>query len=597
MSMRIGLVASLLAAVIATGCSDSDDAPAVGDAPVATSTGTYQGVPSTTPTVTMFRGIRYGTAPMGNLRWTPPQAPTGTSTATVTANTFGADCIQLARPSATQSEDCLFLNVYAPSGTKTDDSLPVMVWIHGGGFITGSGAGADPTALVAEGNIIVVTINYRLGAFGYLDHAALAATVADDFQNVGDAGNYGLMDQQFALRWVKNNIARFGGSPEKVTVAGESAGAMSIEALIAAPSMNNGLFRAAIMQSGGVAYDTFPKVGDQRALFSATFDATIGCTSPATAACLRGQSVAQVVAAHNATLGHYNSYPLYGTKSLPIAVKSAIQSGNYVKVPVIAGGNQDEGRFFIANQVTVPTADRSESIAMGGPLDYYLNVPSAMCGTTTTPATCTYGQGLQNFMGAFNSYFVLIAPATTTLTGFGDQLANLYPMNSYPNRYVNNAPNASLGISRVFTDAYFACKVFSIRHDLSISTSVYGYEFDDQDQPTYPGPAIQAPNNVVGYSSGSQHTQDLPYLFDSGAYSASLSPSEQQLGQVMRRYWSNFARNLDPNSAAGAPNGVAIPAFPGYPSVQKLTPGHVAAFSTFGSDHQCTTFWGPLWGH
>ena len=190
--------------------------------PVVTTTGTYQGLKNFQeqlgdPGVNVFFGIRYGQAPQGTLRWKPPQAP-NPGQGSIVAETIGHTCTQ-GRPK-TDDEDCLFLNVYTPSIATPNSKLPVFIWIHGGALVNGAGSDYDPSVMVAENTIIVVTINYRLGSLGFLAASVLAATEASDFENVGDAGNYGLMDQQFAMAWVHNNIAAFGGDPQAVTIGG-----------------------------------------------------------------------------------------------------------------------------------------------------------------------------------------------------------------------------------------------------------------------------------------------------------------------------------------------------------------------------------------
>src|SRR6202012_266311 len=167
---------------------------------VVTDTGTFIGVPSPSAAgVDVFFGIRYAAAPEGGLRWTPPQAPTA-PTGPVLAAAPGPACPQPASTAPLpQSEDCLFLNVYVPTREPADSKRPVFVWIHGGALITGTGAIYDPSVMVAENDIVVVTINYRLGALGWLVEPGLLAPASNFFQNAGDAGNYGLMDQQFAL--------------------------------------------------------------------------------------------------------------------------------------------------------------------------------------------------------------------------------------------------------------------------------------------------------------------------------------------------------------------------------------------------------------
>jgi len=177
-----------------------------------------------TGTVDEFLGIPYAAAPVGALRWRPPQ-PAARWSGVRDATKFAAHCAQLATPFgvASSSEDCLYLNVFAPAGPKHGDKSqhPVMVWIHGGGLWLGASDDYDPAKLAADGTV-VVTINYRLGALGFLAHRALADRPG------GSSGAYGLMDQQAALRWVQRNIRTFGGDPRKVTIAGESAGGLSV---------------------------------------------------------------------------------------------------------------------------------------------------------------------------------------------------------------------------------------------------------------------------------------------------------------------------------------------------------------------------------
>ena len=217
--------------------------------------------------VNVFFGIRYGQAPLGTLRWKPPQAP-NPGQGSIVAATPGHSCTQ---GRATDSEDCLFLNVYTPSNANTHSRLPVFVWIHGGALVNGAGSDYDPSAMVADNDIIVVTINYRLGSLGFLAASVLAATRPDAFENVGDAGNYGLMDQQFALAWVQRNISAFGGDPNAVTIGGESAGGLSVSSQLASTNTvrsltGRDLFRGAIIESGGYMYHDLPSLATYQTL-------------------------------------------------------------------------------------------------------------------------------------------------------------------------------------------------------------------------------------------------------------------------------------------------------------------------------------------
>src|ERR1035438_5188805 len=198
-----------------------------------------------------FKGISYALPPLGELRWREPQ-PVAAWSGIRDAAAFSVACTQISegwnlRYVQSSAEDCLYLNVAAPVWPPAV-KFPVMVWIHGGSNTAGSGeaAGFDQRTLVRRG-LVLVTINYRLGALGFLAHTALARESAHH-----TSGNYGLMDQIAALEWVRRNIATFGGDPYKVTVAGQSAGAMDVSLLMTSP-LARGLFRRAIAQSGAVS--------------------------------------------------------------------------------------------------------------------------------------------------------------------------------------------------------------------------------------------------------------------------------------------------------------------------------------------------------
>src|SRR6516164_4673829 len=269
---RLGVIGAISVAGILATTSVSNAIPLT--APVATTTGTYQGLMNfqelpgdPASGVNVFFGIRYGQAPAGTLRWKPPQAP-NPGQGSIVAGTPGHTCVQ---GRSTDSEDCLFLNVYAPSTATAKSKLPVFIWIHGGALVNGAGSDYDPSVMVADNNIIVVTINYRLGSLGFLAASVLAATEANAFQNVGDAGNYGLMDQQFAMAWVHDNIAAFGGDPEEVTIGGQSAGGLSVSTHLASTNTfrsltGRDLFGGAIIESGAYMYHDVPSLATYQTL-------------------------------------------------------------------------------------------------------------------------------------------------------------------------------------------------------------------------------------------------------------------------------------------------------------------------------------------
>ena len=343
-------------------------------APVATTTGTYQGLKNfqelpgdPTSGVNVFFGIRYGQAPVGTLRWKPPQAP-NPGQGSIVAGTIGHTCTQ---GRATDSEDCLFLNVYTPSTATARSKLPVFIWIYGGALVNGAGSDYDPSVMVAENDIIVVTINYRLGSLGFLAASVLAATEPNAFQNVGDAGNYGLMDQQFAMAWVHDNIAAFGGDPETVTIGGELAGGLSVSTHLASTNTFRGLtgrdlFGGAIIESGAYMYHDVPSLATYQTL-SNTFaqqDANAFCGGTLTLACLQGLTAAQVFA-NERHFGGFGIAPNFGTKILPRDLHTAFSTGQFNQVPVLQGTNANEGRLFepsfFPSAVTAPKRHRCDN--------------------------------------------------------------------------------------------------------------------------------------------------------------------------------------------------------------------------------------------
>ncbi len=275
-------VSALLALLVSAGAALAQSPPQVN-----TAEGTVAGL--RVGGVSEFRGIPYAQPPVGDLRWQPPVAAkpwSGVRQATM----FGPACAQIttlgafAGP-ATANENCLTLNVFTPS-TGAAAKLPVLVWIHGGGNMDGSSAGYDGSRLASRGHVVVVSVNYRLGLFGFLADPALDSE-GHPF------GNYGLLDQQQALRWVKQNIAAFGGDPGNVTLGGQSAGSIDTEANVASP-LAAGLFQRGIFESvvlDGTPLKTAEKTG-------ADFAEAAGCgrgASPAVAACLRRLPASRIV--------------------------------------------------------------------------------------------------------------------------------------------------------------------------------------------------------------------------------------------------------------------------------------------------------------
>lgn len=284
--------------------------------------------------VEVFRGIPYAAAPVGALRWRAPQ-PMAVWDGVREALTAGPACPQPPAPQygevGATNEDCLYLNVWRPAGAEASSDLPVMVWIHGGAFVIGSGSLPlyDGAALVGR-DVILVSINYRLGRLGFLAHPSLSA------EQGGASGNYGLLDQIAALRWVERNIAAFGGDPDNVTVFGESSGGLSILALMTSP-MAEGLFDKAIVQSGaGLAVFQSLRTGPFSAeAMGSVWTATRGL-SGATPAALRSLTTEQVLEGQ-AIVG-----PILDGVVLHRSPGDAFRRGEQMRIPLVVGANSYE---------------------------------------------------------------------------------------------------------------------------------------------------------------------------------------------------------------------------------------------------------------
>ncbi len=288
--------------------------------------------------VLAFLGIPYAAPPVGGLRWKAPQPPIPWNSE-LDATKYGPHCAQnhiyddmnfqdSASPSDPGSEDCLTLNVYAPSHKGQSAHLPVMVWIHGGGYV--AGASSEPRHngdfLPLKG-VVLVTFNYRLGVFGFLATPQLAA------EQGGSAGNYGLMDMVAALSWVKHNIAAFGGDPNCVTIFGESAGSFAVSTLMVVPSAQ-GLFHRAIGESGG-ALDSNAESTESLTIVGPKDEAWAKQAGARSLADLRSLSTSQILAAAAAN-DAVPFEPVIDGNFLPESVLGRYNSGKQVKIPLLS---------------------------------------------------------------------------------------------------------------------------------------------------------------------------------------------------------------------------------------------------------------------
>ena len=525
---RPGGAAMLVIVAALAGCARSDSAtlhPAgelsLQDAVVATTGGSVRGAVATDHR--RFEGIPYAAAPVGPLRWRPP-APAEPWPGVREATKPGRWCVQEVGAGAPveelTSEDCLTLNVWTPTAAAPEPR-PVLVWIHGGGFVKGSGDIYDARWLAARGNIVVVTVNYRLGALGFLAHPQL-----------GEPGNYGLADQQAALRWVRDNIAGFGGDPAKVTIAGESAGAMSVCDHLAAPG-SAGLFRAAIIQSGPCQAQ--PDLAAATRI-SREYAASLGCSSGADVlACLRALPAADLAKPlwYKRFGTDHLSGPVTGTSTLPTDPMQLFADGKAAPVPVLIGINRDEFTLFVALR--------------------YLRV-----GREITA---------EEYPGVLADTF-----------GEPDSAAVLrhYP----PERH---SGSVSLAYAAAATDDVFACVADRMAAGLSKSApAVYGYEFDD---PRAPAPQMF---QQLPFPIGASHSLELRYLFDIGG-APPLDSAQRRLSEQMIDYWSQFVIAGAP-AVTGQPEWPTLKAVAGGDRWMSLRADGSRLITDFAADHRC-----PFW--
>ncbi|WP_304638399.1 carboxylesterase/lipase family protein, partial [Pseudomonas sp.] len=462
---------------------------------------------------------------------------------------FGSSCPQAASPfgEASTNEDCLYLNVYRP--TEPGD-YPVMVWIHGGAFIYGSGGPSyEPSRLVQEG-VVVVTLNYRLGALGFLPHTAL-----------GDA-NFGLQDQQLALTWVRDNIAAFDGDPDNVTIFGESAGGHSVLSQLASPGAA-GLFHKAIVQSGSYNGDQVPLVFGQ-AFFGGPVIAETECAGVANDAlleCLRKLPVAELLAAPaRANVSTFIPVTGQGT-SLPVSINTALSSGeNLNEVPVLMGSNLNEGTLF--SLLELAAAEEGALPFVASDAHYQAAVAKLLSEDV---------RGLD--AAAIADYYLVRQPAVPV-----PELETLRRFNAY---------------SAIGTDWRFNCPNNRQWELLNNRADTWGYWFTDVNAPSILG-ELESP-----FPLGASHSFEIQYVLSSTETLEERGATEQQLALAdrMARYWTNFAKYGDnpaigPNGTDGASEAVEWPRFTANGQILRLDTPTPAAVNVadFRTVHQCA-YW------
>ena len=483
-----------------------------------------------------YLGIPYAAPPIGDLRWLPPRPPAAWS-APLEAFEFGGWCAQnelgvYSQPSTT--EDCLYLNVFAPAGRDKGDKLPVMVWIPGGGLIAGRANDYDPAKFVNDGNVVFASFNYRVGVFGFFSHPALDAE-GHDF------ANYGFMDQQAALAWVRENIGNFGGDPDNVTIFGESAGGMSVLFHMASPR-SKGLFHKGIVQSGAfvhspylAGFDGVPPETAQS--YAQEVVRRTGCNDDVDAATLRSIPPEALLTAVS-TFGYAATgmIAIDGTL-LPMSIQDTFETGRFNRVPIINGGNRDEWTWMV------------------GMLE------------AATGHILTREELPQTLRMIFGDH--------------ADEIVGHYPPENY-----GGSPGRALAAAQ--TDGLFVHPLLRANQALPRQLPVWAYRFNEDQGPN--------PFPKVSFPCGAAHALELPYLFEDylsfDGTSQRLSANHTELSRRMIAYWVNFASTGDPNSPA-------LPLWPRYYENRQylsLVAQRPELISEADIDqaHRISEFWEPL---
>lgn len=446
--------------------------------------------------VESFKGIPFAAPPVGAWRWRPPQK-VSPWTGVRQATEFGADCMQGrfgpppppgAPPARVPSEDCLYLNVWRPAAAT--ERLPVMVWIHGGGFVGGSGASPFTSgAQLAKQGVVLVSINYRLGRFGFFAFPALSRERPDELK-----ANYAYMDQIAALQWVKRNNAAFGGDPDNVTIFGFSAGGVSVHSLLASP-LGRGLFHKAIAQSAGSRDSVLtarpmredgadPNYPVSAETIGITFARSMGIesTDDAALARLRSLSAEQVLrgapAAPGANTPQVETTPVLDGRLITETAESAYKAGRQLNVPLLVGSNSAD---TAGNRIRA---------------------------TTKGELFARFGESSAQARAAYDP----------------DGTADLATLTALANDDFGQAEPAR-----------FAANAFAAK-----GSPVYRYRF------SYVQAAMREQMRA-----GAPHGGEIAYVFGTLAArpGSTLTPEDQAVSRVAQSYWVNFARTGDPNGS------------------------------------------------
>lgn len=442
-----------------------------------------------------FRGVPYAAPPTGDLRWVAPQPVEPWGSEPRLAREFGSIAMQIPVLSGldpSSSEDCLFLNVYVPGQPRPGRDMPVIVWVHGGANMVGAGSDYDPQRWAIEQDVIVVTMNYRLGIFG---------TFA--FEGLEDGGTFGMLDLVAALEWIQTNIAAFGGDPGNATVAGQSWGGLMVSSLLASPRAD-GLLHRAIVQSGVLFADLASAGVEPPVSGSSSFWITEDEKSEALrrvldelrientrfALPLLRQLPGEVLLPFSLVSVPY----VWGGSFMPEEPRAVTMAGRALPVPVISGCNRDEARSYstmLSNELPDAITDETYPLLLEQ----------------------TFGDD-------------------------ADAVASHYDVAAY-----DTPANAWAAI---VTDREWSRPTMHQHRAYARNQATWAYEFRDRDAP------LDLPMDLGQATNGARHSAELVYLMDMGER-ARLSDSQETLASSMRAYWANFAREGDPNGEGVEP--------------------------------------------
>ncbi|HEY7189081.1 MAG TPA: carboxylesterase family protein [Vicinamibacterales bacterium] len=434
-----------------------------------------------------FLGIPYAAPPVNALRWKPPQAAAPwTTPLDVVAPPSGCSSIVLPAGNLIGSEDCLKLNLWMPDPAPSTPA-PVIVWLHSGAFYTSSAnfPSHNGQRLAEETGAIVVAPNYRLGPFGFLAHSALAA----EDPSYPSSGNYGLLDQRAALTWVRDNIGRFGGDPANVTLAGTSAGAVSVGAHMVSPG-SSGLFHRAIVESGSPTVRMMSH--DEATTQGSAFASALGCADPAqVVACMRGKTRQQVTLALPTDdwqaaepAGKVFWHPVVDGIEIPDQPRLLFEAGAFAHVPTIVGTNRDEGLTFV-----------TRSFPSGVTLAQYESWVANEFGPHALSVLATY-------------------PASDFAT----------PLDA---------------MARVIGDVDFVCEARRVaRHIADARTPVFVYSYEYEIDDVFPNAAPHGVESNIIFGN-----DYVPARFPNHV----LDAADLSLHAAMAGYWTRFARTGNPN--------------------------------------------------